>query len=318
MRVRPRDRPTDKTAGMRFAPLLLAIVMTACSSTAEPNLRQLNEPSTPTVGRELAIPTPGRAASGPPPRDSRAVHVLGAFEQLPTDTAWADGLPAFDSDVATIATIACELGSSGCTIDLLGNLAAGGVEIINLEPSASRSTTQDLVDGIAEAERIGMVVAGRDLSGEPTTEPVGTAIPIAVLVRAVELGGAVDVQALEQSLDDESGLADAVVVLMTWGDDDGRSPSAEQVSVAEGLIDAGARAVIGSGSVHLQRAERIGFGLVAYDLGNAATQREDPPERDTAILRLVIDSPTESSCLLPATAGPEGPILDNPSALWCG
>jgi len=313
--VHPRDRPTDKTAGMRFVLLALVVTLTACSSAADPGSRQLGEP-TATVGRQVGDPGAGRVAFGPPPRDSRAVHVLGEFEQLPNDTTWSDSLPPFDTDVATIATVACEFGSDGCTTDLLGNLASAGVDVVNLEPAARLSSAESLVDAIAAAEQSGMAIAGRD-DGAQTSQAVESGVGTVVAVHSIQIDSA-DISDVEQSLREDADRTDASIVLVSWGDVQGRSPSAQQVSIAEGLIDAGVRAIIGNGSVHLQRMERIGDGIVAYNLGHAFTNREEPLERDTAILRLVIDSPTESSCLLPATAEPEGPTLDNPLARWCG
>jgi hypothetical protein len=244
--------------------------------------------------------------------------VLGAFERLPTDTTWADGLPAFDSDVATIAPVACELGSEGCTVDLLTNLAVGGVDVVLLDAAAALSEGDALVEARDSLAQLDLTVVGA--SGEAVDNFASVAIgTIQVNIYSVNLQDpTVNISSLEQSVS-ELGTDDATdIALVLWVEEASRAPSVEKVSIVEGLIDAGADAVIGSGSVHLQRAERVSDALVAYNLGHAATLRDDPLERDTAILRLVIDSPTESSCLLPATAGPEAPTLDNPSALWCG
>ncbi len=62
--------------------------------------------------------------------------------------------------------------------------------------------------------------------------------------------------------------ADAVIVVLHWGEELCHFPSADQVKLGRAVIDWGAALVVGHHSHILQGVERYRDGLIAYSLGN--------------------------------------------------
>jgi poly-gamma-glutamate synthesis protein (capsule biosynthesis protein) len=92
---------------------------------------------------------------------------------------------------------------------------------------------------------------------------------------------------------------DHVVVSLHWGVEFCHVPSPEQVAIARGLVDRGARLVLGHHAHVVQGVERYGDGVIAYGLGNATTTdfavggrlaiRQTRRTRSSLLLRVVLD-----------------------------
>jgi poly-gamma-glutamate synthesis protein (capsule biosynthesis protein) len=92
--------------------------------------------------------------------------------------------------------------------------------------------------------------------------------------------------------------ADCVVVSLHWGEEFCHYPTPGQMSVARGIIDAGAHIVLGHHSHVLQGIERYRKGVIAYNLGSlmmsgpSGNYRYELQEnnRQSAILRFTIST----------------------------
>jgi poly-gamma-glutamate synthesis protein (capsule biosynthesis protein) len=82
-----------------------------------------------------------------------------------------------------------------------------------------------------------------------------------------------------------------VVVSLHWGDEFLGQPSVEQVEHAARLVGAGALVVVGHHPHVIRPVQRIGRGLVAYSLGNFASDMTWLPEsRSGAVLHCRVDT----------------------------
>ena len=77
---------------------------------------------------------------------------------------------------------------------------------------------------------------------------------------------------------------DTLVVFLHWGTEQTICASAEQKSLAQALLAAGADIVVGSHAHRVFGAGRVGNGLVAYGLGNFIYWREDGESGRSGIL----------------------------------
>ncbi len=93
-----------------------------------------------------------------------------------------------------------------------------------------------------------------------------------------------EVAVMAEEVERAAADADLVVVMLHFGLEGQREPSAEQRAQARAAIDAGAAVVIGSHPHVLQEVEEYGEGLIAYSLGNFVFDGFDAPANDSAIL----------------------------------
>jgi hypothetical protein len=104
--------------------------------------------------------------------------------------------------------------------------------------------------------------------------------------------------------------ADVVVAYLHWGVQGERCPSADQRSLADRLVEAGADLVVGTHAHRLQGDGHLGRGYVAYGLGNFAWYSPGP----TGVLTLTVQPPPQRSGRAavvrsdwwPAAIGPDG------------
>lgn len=105
---------------------------------------------------------------------------------------------------------------------------------------------------------------------------------------------AVDPASLLAAVRRADRTADVVVAYLHWGVQGERCPSADQKTLADSLVDAGADVVVGSHAHQLQGDGRLGRGYVAYGLGNFAwySPGTDATSR-TGVLTLTVRPPQE-------------------------
>lgn len=323
---------------------VFALLVTSCSSATPSRTVQSpgDSPATtrnPDLGRTITDPATGDVTNAAPstdPLDTDAdrnvVHVLGSVRSTPTDAqAWQVNIPIVESDLATIASVNCNL-VDDCDIEAIADWAEGRVDVINLATSANVLSVDELAEFTDLLEARGVAVVGFGTDRNSAERPfVFVNGDLTISIHSVSLEAVPDVQATEdaagiagpQSFDAvvEAVMASrdaeqGVVVIVDSGRLEQRAPSPTQTSIVEQLIDAGANAVIGHGPDFLQRFDQIGGGVAAYGLGNSVSASADPLRRDTSILRLEFARPGRS-CLLPATASGAGPALDDLSVLSC-
>lgn len=335
---------------------VLSLVAAACGN--EPTARNAQDPrNAPTTTRDLSI---GRTATEGD-RDDNAdntadetsesedtesgadelanvsnenvVQVLGSIRSSPVDAdAWQDQIPTIEDDLATVASLSCNLGVD-CDADTIATWAQDRVDVVNLATSANVLTPDQLALVQETLENVGVATVGFGSNLEAAQSPFVFANgDITVSIHAVSLvavpevtatdqtGGIAGPDSFEATLEAVANSREAeqgVVVVVDWGGLDQRAPDESQLDAAEQLIAAGADAVIGHGSDFLQRFDQVGSGIAIYGLGNAVSADEDPLRRDTSVLRLEFDRPGQS-CLLPATASEQGPALDDLARQSCG
>lgn len=324
--------------------VLIGLVASACSSTSSRTLQTPDDAAArspdPTLGRTAsdpqtsepaAVPDDGDAIETPTAGARNVVHVLGSVRGTPAEDAWETAIPVVDGDLATIASVNCNLGDN-CDIEAIADWAEGRIDVVNLATSANVLSPESLLDLQLALEERGVAVVGFGSSRQGAERPfVFVAEDVSISVHAVSLSAVTDVEATDdgpgiagpqsfdavlQAVTDSSEAEQGVVVVVDWSGLDDRAPGAVETDAAEQLIDAGASAIIGHGSDFLQRFDQVGGGVVAYGLGNAVPASEEPLRRDTSVLRLEFDRPG-TSCLLPATATEAGPSLDDQANLTC-
>lgn len=87
-----------------------------------------------------------------------------------------------------------------------------------------------------------------------------------------------------------SGTADVIIVLVHWGVELVPTPSRAQRALAQALIDAGARVVVGHHAHVVQEVERHADGIVFYSLGNLLFDMDDPRTRTGALAHVRLDA----------------------------
>jgi poly-gamma-glutamate capsule biosynthesis protein CapA/YwtB (metallophosphatase superfamily) len=107
---------------------------------------------------------------------------------------------------------------------------------------------------------------------------------IAVLA-FLDSGQSLDTRAVSQA----AAQADFVIVSVHWGAEYYPVTTARQRRLAQELVAAGAKLVIGHGPHVLQAVERVDGALVAYSLGNFLFDQPFPDTRQGAILRITLD-----------------------------
>jgi len=321
---------------------LLSLAALACSSDdPEPRLT----PSTPEILNETSVdaeessvakqaggPSVARNAGEPGVSEAPLIHVLGSIRSIadPTVSFGVDASPVV-GDLATVASIGCA--PTSCPASAVAAWADGEVEILNVATTLAASEGSGPLGAyVSEISLQGVTTIGY---GETVNEAVSPVIfsngGQEIAIHAISLGentsaatesspgvaGASAIDLLRESIISNRDDGRGVVVLIDWGALEARAPTAEQVADVEQIVNAGADAIIGHGSDFLQRFDLVGQSAVAYSLGNASITTPDPLRADTAIMRLEFDTPGRS-CLLPATAGPSGPSLDNAEQTVCG
>ncbi len=318
--------------------IVLAILAAGCSSAPDP-FEQARLPvdsvtsTTALVPRRAGEPQPTPALS---PDDAESqqldgardvIHVLGSLAVVPDDVAdWTADAPILGDDLATVVALGCPLDDDRCTATPLDILAASPVDVVSLATDAAEAGGIATLALAAEsASAAGVRVVGFGATVEAAVAPIilaGTSGEIAV--HAISLSSATPVA---EATDTQAGIAGSaalpllieqietsvregrgVIVLVDWGPGESRAPDTARAEQAALFAELGVDAIVGAGSGFLQRFDRVDSTAVAYDLGHATTEADDPILRDTAIARLEFGVPG-ASCLLPATATPQGPLL---------
>lgn len=336
-----------RRGGLVWIVAVLSLLGAACST--EPQARTVQTPSeSPPTTRDLSI---GRTAgegdtdesaqtletndgSDDPVEASNAnvVQVLGSVRSSPVDAVdWQEQIPTIESDLATIASLSCDLGAD-CDAESIAAWAQGRVDVVNLATSANVLALDQLALVQETLENVDVAVVGFGANLEAAESPFVFANgDVAVSIHAVSLAAVPEVSANDQSggiagPDSFAAVLEAVansreaeqgiVVMVDWGGLEQRAPDESQIDAVEQLIESGADAVIGHGSDFLQRFDQIGSGVAVYGLGNAVSTSAEPLRLDTSVFRLEFARPGRS-CLLPATASPQGPALDEPANSTC-
>ena len=322
----------------------IALLAASCSSSTSRTVQiPADGPPTtrsPDLGRTItdptsqAEPTDTTVAVAQPDgaTQGNVIHVLGSVRSTPIESeAWEADIPIVQDDLATIASVNCNL-ADDCDLDAIADWAAGRVDVLNLATSANVLSVDELLSFQGLLEERGVAVVGFGEVLQSAERPfIFVSGDLTVSVHALSMVAVPEVQAGEATAGiagppSFSAVLDAVatsrdaeqgtVVIVDWGGLEDRAPNPEQTLVVEQLIDAGANAVVGHGPDFLQRFDQIGEGVAAYALGNTVSASEDPLRRDTAVLRLEFARPGRS-CLLPATATAQGPTLDDQDGLAC-
>lgn len=129
---------------------------------------------------------------------------------------------------------------------------------------------------------VAATVADRDPTADRTGQWAAT----------TQVGGtadALDPAPLLAAVREADRTADVVVAYLHWGVQGQRCPSADQRTLADRLVDAGADVVAGTHAHQLQGDGRLGRGYVAYGLGNFAWYSPGP----TGVLTLTVRPPRE-------------------------
>jgi poly-gamma-glutamate synthesis protein (capsule biosynthesis protein) len=209
-------------------------------------------------------------------------------------------------------------------------MAGGGVTHVSLANNhAFDCGTPGVTSTVRHINRAGIVTTGVDLTGFDPCAPVHTTlrgVPLAVLsANLIDAESAPD-ESCHICTPEPAALIDRVrtlhqgdpglliVVMVHWGIEYQRHPSARQVLLAHELIDAGARIVAGHHPHVLQRIETHHGGVIIYSLGNLVFDQRRPDCRNSMIVcvragagnvrridihPLLIDMP------VPRTASPE-------------
>jgi poly-gamma-glutamate synthesis protein (capsule biosynthesis protein) len=99
-----------------------------------------------------------------------------------------------------------------------------------------------------------------------------------------------DNQTILHEVGELSKQVDSVIVCMHWGDEFIEYPSPKQVELGRGIIDAGARLVIGHHPHILQGIEEYGGGIIAYSLGNFVFDLWQEKLRRSMIFKVTFDT----------------------------
>ena len=147
---------------------------------------------------------------------------------------------------------------------------------------------------------------------DPTADPTGA---WAAGGTRPGIADATDPSRLLEELRRVGTVADVVVVYLHWGIQGESCPSADQRSIAAGLVAAGADVVVGTHAHQLQGDGRLGRGYVAYGLGNFAWYAPGTGATSrTGVLTLTVRPPVERrgrarvvrAAWQPAVIGPSG------------
>jgi poly-gamma-glutamate synthesis protein (capsule biosynthesis protein) len=188
---------------------------------------------------------------------------------------------------------------------LLRSLARTGVDVVSLANNHSLDYGVDVLpETLAEVGAAGLaaVGAGPDAAAAYAARVVATpAGPVAVvgLSQVVPPGWAAgptrpgvatawDRAAAVAAVRHAAEVADAVVVVVHWGEELDRCPTTTQRSLAHALVDAGADVVIGAHPHVLQGIDVIDGAVVAYSLGNLAWYTSGPETGATALVRVTL------------------------------
>ncbi len=274
------------------------------------------------------------AETAPPSPIEPILHVLGSVRSVDaTSSAWQLRVPMINDDLATIVSLGCDTTTPECSRSSLVDWATGRVEVMNVATADAAGEDSDALRAlITDAEQAGIAVIGYGASEARAIEAaVVETNSVAVAVHAISMSvngelaatsdgsgiaGAASFDSLLESVKANLEQNLAVVVLIDWGDSEGRAPSPEQMADVQQLVDLGVDAVVGHGADFLQRFDQVAGTAVAYSLGNTTTTDEDPLRGDGAVLRLEFATPGRA-CLLAITAAASGPVLDDPDTITC-
>jgi poly-gamma-glutamate synthesis protein (capsule biosynthesis protein) len=214
----------------------------------------------------------------------------------------------------------------------LTSLKSGGLDVITLANNhALDHGPATLVETIANAREAGLVVVGAGSNVGEAFRPAfvdagGQRIAFVGLSMVVPAGWAATANrpgvasAYDQgraldAVHRASAQADAVVVLIHWGTELARCPSAAQVKLANALHGAGALVVAGAHPHVLQGIEARSDRVTAYSLGNFVWYHNQPPSDTTGILDITVDAGRVETEFRPARIGANGrPALLNGDA----
>ena len=318
---------------MRLALLAIAGLLAASCSSPEPGVL-VTEP----IIQTRLVATPEGLPDKLGPITIHAVGDLLAHESVAVDgrldlTAVAD---LFSDDAITIGNLECPASDAGsepvsgrltCDPELLGDLAAGGLDVLSLanDRSVDRGR-QALVETIDAVEAAGLEAVG---AGTRAAEAYDAAIVesdgwrIAVIgttavgsnFASAERAGTAPIErtdpivnAIARVRDD----VDLVLVTVHWGRPLDRDPEPRDRGYADTLIGAGADVVFGHGPHRLQSFALVEQKPVFWSLGHFLWPQAEPADADSAIGRVEIAADgTTVVCLVPATLNASGtPSID--------
>ena len=197
----------------------------------------------------------------------------------------------------------------GATVlnEYTGALLASGIATVGFGANLNEALAPAIVGSSESAIAIYGISLADDLT--PSLIATNTSPGIAGGLDAIDLL----VDEVEASI--EAGRT--VVIVADFDQADDRSPSTSALDNVQTLADAGADVIVGHGSDFLQRFERLDQTTVVFNLGNAVVETDEALRRDTAILRFSVAEDTTTTCLVPATGGPDGLSIDDPSSQDC-
>jgi len=189
---------------------------------------------------------------------------------------------------------------------LLTSIRSSGVQAVSLANNhAMDYGTAGLLETIDNVRRAGLVPVGAGRDAAEAYAPAvlstpGGTVAIVGLTQVLPGGwaagpgrpgvaNAYDVGASQAAVRRGRSLADHVVVVVHWGEENHDCPNGKQGSLARALLDAGADAVVGH---HPHRLQGVTFGggkLVGYSMGNFVWYNNQPPNDLTGLLSVELE-----------------------------
>ena len=193
-------------------------------------------------------------------------------------TSAAQRMAAAGVDVASLANNHTRDYGPDALLDTVESLEAAGVVPIGAGANDTEAYVHRVlrVVGGARVAFVGasMIVPWSFPAG-PNSPGIASARPLSRVVESVRYA---------------ARAADVVIVAIHWGVERQTCPTAEQISVAQELLNAGAHAVIGHHPHVLQPVEFADGKLVAYSLGNFVWHPRSGRTGETGVLQIDFDA----------------------------
>jgi hypothetical protein len=325
---------------VRAVPLILAasLLAGACSSSGDDAVPTVPPTPPPTVATTTTTVPPAPVL----------VHAVGEVTFDPAlvpgaaaapEAALATVEPLFAADGLSVVHLTCTAFvptadlAPGCAPEVLGGLAAAGVDVVVLTAGSLGAAGAAATADAARAFGLLPVGAGADAGAAlapALLERGGRSVAVLAVSRVGPdesfatadrpgIADGRDTDALLAAVAEARAVADVVVVSIRWGEDQAQGPQADDAALARTLAEAGAQVVLGHGARRLHRFEAHAAAALFLGLGDFVGTGDPPPTADTAVARaLVAVDGTAVGCLLPATiTAPGTPVLDDPATSAC-
>jgi hypothetical protein len=224
--------------------------------------------------------------------------------------------PLFAANDVNVVNLETAVGSSGSPQakqytfhsppSLLRALRSSGVQVVSLANNHSLDFGAGaLLETIGNARSAGLAVIGAGANASEAFSPAvvstpGGTVALIGLSQVVPPGwaagpgrpgvaSAYDFAASTNAVRAARSVADHVVVVVHWGDENADCPNGKQTSLANALFGAGADGVVGHHPHRLQGVSTSGSRLVAYSLGNFVWYNNSPPNDLTGLLSVEFD-----------------------------